>query len=135
MVHLVDPTVQQVDATLSCPLIDLGCFGNLSRIQFQLPQGDHQQPFCGPQFAVLEDRVRPVIESGKLLAQTHGAIEAVVTLQAVAATLALFDDAASTTRTYHSVGPTQLPQVISGFVIILQVRYSVIPLPSTASLP
>ena len=123
MIRFVDAAIQQVDTALRCALIDVGCFGNLGRIQLQLPQPNYQQPLCGFQFTALEDCIGPVIEGSKSLTQTRGAVQAVVTLQAFVATLPLLNVVASTAGTDNFIWPTQLPQVIGGLVIILQMRY------------
>src|SRR5712691_2394575 len=52
MVRLVDATIQQIDTTLRCPLLDISGGGNFGGVQLQLPQADHQQPFEGPQLTL-----------------------------------------------------------------------------------
>jgi hypothetical protein len=46
-------------------------------------------------------------------------------LQSVVAPFSRFDRIASTAWTLDAIGPAQLPQIISSFLVILQVRYQV----------
>jgi hypothetical protein len=89
----------------------------------QLPQADHQQPFEGRQLAFLKDRTGPVREHGKLLAQARSAMHTVETLQSIVAPFAQLDRIASAAWTRGAIGPAQLSQIISSFLVILQVRY------------
>src|SRR5712692_750802 len=123
MVRLVDATIQQIDTTLRCPLLDISSGGNFCGVQLPWPQADPQQPFEGPQLALLEDRSSPVREHGKLLAQARSAVHTIEALQSVVAPFARLDRIASTAWTLDAIGPAQLSQVISSFLVILQVRY------------
>jgi hypothetical protein len=118
-------TIQQIDTPLRCPLLDISGSGNFCRVQLQWPQANHQQPFAGPQLALLEDRTGPVREHGKLLAQARRAVHTVEALQAIVAPFTRLDRIASTAWTLDAVGPAQLSQVISGFLVIYQVWYQV----------
>src|SRR4029450_9604933 len=62
-------------------------------------------------------------EHGKLLAQAHGAVPTVEAPQSVVAPFARLDSIAATVWTRDAIGPSQLSQVISSFLVILQVRY------------
>src|SRR5207248_3470186 len=78
--------------------------------------------FEGTQLALFEDRTGPVREHGKLLAQAHGAVPTVEALQSVVAPFARLHRIAATAWTLAAIGPAQLPQIISSFLVILQVR-------------
>jgi hypothetical protein len=123
MVRLIDATIQQITTTLRCPLLDVSGCGNFCGVQLQLPQTNHQQPFEGTQLALLKDRTGPIREHGKLLAQAPSAVHTVEALQSVVAPFSRFRRIASTAWTLDTVGPAQLSQIISGFLVILQVRY------------
>jgi hypothetical protein len=126
MVRLVDATIQQIATTLRCPLLDVSGCGNFCGVQLQLLQANHQQPFVGTQLALLEDRTGPVREHGKLLAQAHSAVHTVEALQSVVAPFSRLHRIASTAWTLDAIGPAQLSQIISRFLVILQVRYQVL---------
>src|SRR5262249_12920843 len=83
MVGLVETTIEQIDTPLRRALLYISSSSNCSGVQLQLPQADHQQPFAGTQFTLLEDRPGPVREHGKLLAQARGAGHTVEALQSV----------------------------------------------------
>src|SRR5262249_36834396 len=121
-----DPTIQQIATPLCCPLLDVSGGGNFGSVQLQLPQTNHQQPCAGTPLALFEDRTGPVREHGKLLAQAYSAVLTVEALQTVVAPFTRLDRIAATAWTLDAIGPTQLSQIISGFQIILQVRYAVL---------
>src|SRR5215470_18884221 len=125
MVRLVDATIEQSDTALRCPLLDVSGGGNFCGIQLQLPQAHHQQPFEGTQLALFEDRTGPVCEHGKLLAQAYSAVHTVEALQSIGAPFARLHHIAATAWTRDAIGPAQLSQIISSFLVILQVRYQV----------
>jgi len=54
MVGLEDATIQSIETTLRCPLLDVCRGGNFCGIQLQLPQANHQQPFAGTQLTLLD---------------------------------------------------------------------------------
>src|SRR2546425_7815921 len=122
MVRFVDATIQQIDTTLRCPLLDISGGGNLWGVELQLPQADHQQPFERLQLTLREDRIGPVREHGKLLAQALSAVHTVEALQSVVASFARLDRIAPAAWTLDAIGPAYLSQVISSFLVILQVR-------------
>src|SRR6267142_2690643 len=74
---------------------------------------------------LLPSSTSPVREHGKLLAQARGTVHTVEALQSVVAPFARLDRIASTAWTLDAIGPAQLSQVISGFLVILQIRYQV----------
>src|SRR6266571_4401761 len=125
MVRLIDATIQPIDTPLRCPLLDVSGGGNVCGVQLQVPQANHEQPFDGTQLTLLEDRTGPVREHGKLLAQAHSAVHTVEALQSVVAPFSRLHRIASTAWTLDAIGPAQLSQIISGFLVILQVRYQV----------
>src|SRR5215831_1765883 len=125
MVRLVDATIEQIDTPLRRPLLDASSCSNGCSVQLQLPQAHHQQPFNRAQLALFEDRAGPVREHGKLLAQARGAGHTVEALQSVVASFARLDRIAATAWTRDASGPVYLSQVISCFLVILQVRYQV----------
>src|SRR4030095_11538085 len=125
MVRLVDAPIQQIDTPLRCPLLDVSSGGNFCGVQLQLPQAHHQQPFAGTQLALFEDRTGPVREHGKLLVQAYSAVHTVEALQSVVASFSRLHRITSTAWTRDAIGPAQLPQIISSFLVILQVRYQV----------
>ncbi len=119
MVRVVDATIQQIDTTLRCPLLDISGGGNFCGVELQWPQADHQQPFERLQLTLREDRIGPVREHGKLLAQARSAVHTVEALQSVVASFARLDRIASAARTRDAIGPAYLSQVISSFLVIL----------------
>src|SRR2546426_9262625 len=125
MVRLINATIQQIATPLCCPLLDVSSCGNFYGVQLQLPQAHHQQPFAGTQLALFEDRTGPVREHGKLLAQAHSAGQTVEALQSVVAPFARLHRIASTAWTLDAIGPASLSQIISSFLVILQVWYPV----------
>src|SRR5262249_11743037 len=125
MIRLVDAPIEQIDTPLRCPFLNISSCSNVGGVQLQRPQAHHQQPFEGPQLALLEDRTGPIREHGKLLAQTRGTVHTVEALQSVVAPFARLYRIATTAWTCDAIGPAQLSQVISSFLIILQVGYQV----------
>jgi hypothetical protein len=121
-VGFVKATIQQVDTTLRCPLLDISSGGDFCGVQLPLPQADHQQPFEGRPLALLEDRPGPIRAHGKLLAQARSTEHTVEAPQTVVAPFARLDRIAATAWTRHAIGPAQLSQVISRFLVICQVR-------------
>src|SRR6266568_5510209 len=111
-----------MDPPLRGPLLDVSSGGNVCSVERQLPQAHYQQPFEGTQLALFEDRTGPVREHGKLLAQAHGAVPTVEALQSVVAPFARLHRIAATAWTLAAIGPAQLPQIISSFLVILPVR-------------
>src|SRR5438094_9586552 len=111
-----------MDPPLRGPLLDSSGGSNFGSVQLQLPQAHHQQPFERTPLAFLEDRTGPVREHGTLLAQARGAGPTVEALQAVVAPCAWLDRSAATAWTRDAIGPAHLSQVISSFLVILQVR-------------
>src|SRR4030095_7975027 len=91
----------------------------------RLPQAHHKQPFEETQLTLLKDRTGPVREHGKLLAQARGTVHTVEALQSVVAPFARLYRIATTAWTRDAIGPAQLSQVISSFLVILQVGYQV----------
>src|SRR4029434_4170650 len=110
MARLVDTTIEQIDTPLRGPLLDISSGSNFSGVQLQLPQAHHQQPFKGPQLALLKDRTGPIREHGKLLAQAHSAGYTVEALQSVVAPFARLNRIAATAWTRDASGPAQLSQ-------------------------
>jgi hypothetical protein len=121
MVGLVNATSEQIDTPLRGPLLDISGGGNFGGVQLQLPQANDQQPVEGPQLALLEDRTGPIREHGKLLAQAPSTGYTVEALQSVVAPFARLYRIATTAWTCDAIGPAQLSQVISSFLVILQV--------------
>src|SRR5215831_16067262 len=122
MVGLVNATIEHIDTPLCGPLLDISGGGNFCGVQLQLPQANDQQPVEGPQLALLEDRTGPICERGKLLAQAPSAGHTVEALQSVIAPFTWLDRSAATAWTRDTSGPAHLSQVISSFLVILQVR-------------
>ena len=125
MVRLVDATIEQIDTPLRGPFLDISGGGNFGGVQLQLLQAQHQQPFKGTQLALFEDRLGPVREHGKLLAQAYSAGPTVEALQAIVAPFTRLNHIAATAWTRDTIRPAQLSQVIGSFLVILQVRYQV----------
>src|SRR5207253_6969221 len=92
---------------------------SLLRGGFILPQADHEQPFAGTQLALFEDRTGPVREHGKQLAQARSAGHTVEALQSIVTPFTRLDRSAATAWTPDALGPAQLSQVISSFLVIL----------------
>jgi uncharacterized LabA/DUF88 family protein len=122
MIGFVEATVQQIDASLCRPLLEVSRRRNFRGVQLQLPEAYHQQPFDRTQLALLEDRTGPIRKHGKVLAQTCGTTPTVETLQPVVAAFAWLDGMTSAAGTLDAIGPAQLSQVVSGFAVILQMR-------------
>jgi len=126
MVRLVEATIQHIAPTLRCPLLDGSGGGNCCGVQLQWPQANHQQLFAGTSLALLDDRTGPVRAHGTLLAHAHSAGHTVEALQSVVAPFAPLHRIASTAWTRDAIGSAQLSHIISGFLVILQVRYQVL---------
>src|ERR687888_1255344 len=125
MVRLVDATIEKIATPLRGPFLDVSGCGNFGGVQLQLPQANHQQPFEGTQLALCEDRPGPIREHGKLLAQAHSAGHTVEALQSVVAPFSRLHRIAATVWTRNAIGPAQLSQIISSFLVILQGWYQV----------
>src|SRR5207237_369962 len=122
MVRLVDAPIEYMDTPLRGPLLDISGGSHCGSVPLQLPQAHHQPPCEGTPLAFLEDRTRPVRAQGKLLAQARGAGHTVAALQSVVTPFAWRDRIAATAWTRDASGPAHLSQVISSFLVILQVR-------------
>jgi hypothetical protein len=126
MVRLGDAPSQHSATTLRGPFLDVSGGGHVGGVPLQGPQAQHQSPCEGTPRALRAARTGPSRAHGTLRAQADSAVQTVEALQSVVAPVTRLHRIAATAWTRAASGPAHWSHIISGFLVLWQVRYQVL---------